>query len=187
MMIALKGFNMNTRLLVILCAVMFIVCGCASTIVPPALQSQVVPGLDLAMVKQNKDAYQNQVVLWGGRIIKTINKKKGTLIEILQLPLDYEERPKQVHESQGRFIVSMAGFLDPEIYKAGHDVTVVGRIAGVESLPLGEITYTYVLLRGEEVHLWPPRPRVRPYEGFVPVFYYGMGPGYWYNTPYLWW
>ncbi len=67
--------------------------GCASSIVPPALQHEVVPGLDLATVKQNQAAHRNQVVLWGGRIIKTINKKRGTLIELLQLPLDYEERP----------------------------------------------------------------------------------------------
>ncbi len=81
----------------------------------------------------------------------------------------------------------MTGFLDPEIYKIGRDLTVVGRVAGVETLPLGEITYTYVLLRGEEVNLWPPRPQVIRYEGFGPVFSYGVGPGYWYNAPYMWW
>jgi outer membrane lipoprotein len=179
---------MNFRSLVLLSASLLFVCGCASSIVPPALQHEVVPGLDLATVKSDQAAHQNQVVLWGGRIVKTINKKRGTLIEVLQLPLDHEERPKQVNDSQGRFIVSMKGFLDPEIYKTGKDVTVVGRVAGVETLPLGEITYTYVLLRGEEVYLWPPRPHVIRYDGFgPPMFYWGVGPGYWYNSPYMWW
>ncbi|MFH2126477.1 MAG: Slp family lipoprotein [Pseudomonadota bacterium] len=178
---------MKTSSLALAALALLLTAGCASSIVPPALQHEVVPGLELAAVKQNQAAHQNQVVLWGGRIIKTINKKRGTLIEVLQLPLDYEERPKQVNQSQGRFIVSMTGFLDPEIYKTGKDLTVVGRIAGVETLPLGEIIYTYVLLRGEEVYLWPPRPHVIKYEGFGPVFYYGVGPGYWYNAPYMWW
>jgi outer membrane lipoprotein len=173
----------------IFAAACLLLTGCASTtIVPPALQSEVVPGLDLAAVKQNKDAHMGQVVLWGGLVVKTVIKKRGTLIEVLQLPLDYHERPKQVHDSQGRFIVSMNGFLDPEIYKNGKEITVVGRVAGVQTLPLGEIDYTYVLLRGEEVYLWPPRPVTVKYEGFgPPVFYYGVGPGYWYNAPYYWW
>lgn len=174
--------------LLLLASAFLILAGCATSIVPPALQSQVVPGLDLATVKQNQAAHMDQVVLWGGLVIKTINKKRGTLIEVLQLPLDYQERPKQVHDSQGRFIVSMNGFLDPEIYKHGKEITVVGRVAGVETLPLGEINYTYVLLRGEEVHLWPPRPVTLKYEGFgPPVFIYGVGPAYWYNAPYYWW
>lgn len=172
----------------LLMAAVLIISGCASSIVPPALQDQVVQGLDLAKVKADQNAYKEQVVLWGGRIVKTINKKRGTLIEVLQLPLDSDERPKEVNQSQGRFIVSMKGFLDPEIYKAGKEVTVVGRVAGVQSLPIGEISYTYVLLRGEEVYLWPPRPHVMRYDGFgPPMFYWGVGPGYWYNAPYYWW
>jgi len=161
--------------------------GCASSIVPPALQHEVKPDLSLSKVKSNPAAYKDQVVLWGGRIIKTINKKKGTLIEVLQLPLDQEERPKQVHDTEGRFIVSMSGFLDPEVYQAGKDVTVVARVAGMEELPLGEITYTYVLLRGKEVYLWPPRKPAENYPPYPPVYFYGVGPGYWYNAPYMWW
>ncbi len=171
----------------LLTAVLFILAGCASSIVPPALQSEVVPGLDLATVKNNQPAHTGQVVLWGGLVIKTIIKKRGTLIEVLQLPLDHQERPKQVHDSQGRFIVSMTGFLDPEIYKNGKEITVVGRVAEVKALPLGEIDYIYVLLRGEEVYLWPPRPVAIKYDGFGPSFYFGVGPGYWYNAPYYWW
>ncbi|KMY67581.1 hypothetical protein AAU61_10220 [Desulfocarbo indianensis] len=156
--------------------------------VPPDLQNEVKRDLGLSQVKSNPGAHKDQVVLWGGRIIKTINKKKGTLIEVLQLPLDQQERPKQVHDTQGRFIVSMTGFLDPEVYQAGKEVTVVGRVAGVEELPLGEITYTYVLLRGKEVYLWPQRQPAENYPPYPPVyFYYGVGPGYWYNAPYMWW
>jgi outer membrane lipoprotein len=178
---------MKNASLLLLAAAIALICGCASSIVPPALQSQVVPELDLATVKKDGAVHTGQVVLWGGLVVKTVNKKRGTLIEVLQLPLDHQERPKQVHDSQGRFIVSMNGFLDPEIYKNGKEITVVGRVAGVKTLPLGEIQYTYVLLRGEEVYLWPPRPLVIKYEGFSPSFYYGVGPAYWYNAPYYWW
>ena len=172
--------------------------GCGPAVVPPELMKQVDQGLTLTQVRDNPQANLNKMVLWGGRIIRTVNKTKGTLIEVLQLPLDNQDRPEAGYDSSGRFIVAMKGFLDPEIYHKNREVTVVGQVVGVEMLPVGEIKYKYVLLRGKEVKLWQKRPdvvRVYPAGGFYGGFgvgpYWGpMGPGpypYWFNGPYGWW
>ncbi|MEW5913017.1 MAG: Slp family lipoprotein [Thermodesulfobacteriota bacterium] len=161
--------------------------GCAG-VVPPALQKEITPGLTLAQVRQAPAAHQDQTVLWGGRIIRAVNKPNGTLIEVLALPLDAQDRPQNSYDSPGRFIVSMAGFLDPEIYHHGREVTVVGRIVGVQALPVGEVNYDYVLLRGREVKLWDRRPE---YQRLYPAPFWGPLPGavypYWYYRPYYWW
>lgn len=171
--------------------------GCGPSVVPPELMKQVDQGLTLTQVRDNPQANLNKVVLWGGRIIRTVNKPKGTLIEVLQLALDSEDRPKTGYDSSGRFIVAMQGFLDPEIYHKNREVTVVGQVVGVEPLPVGEVKYKYVLLRGKELKLWQKRPdvvRVYPAGGFYGGMYgpmWGpMGPGpypYWFNGPYGWW
>jgi len=161
---------------------------CAPQVVPPELDKEVTAGLSLAQVRENPDMYIGKTVLWGGRIIKAINKKKGTLVEVLEHPLDSDRRPRRVDESQGRFIVAMHGYLETFIYNHGREVTAVGEVSAVKKLPVGEFDYTYVLLRGKELKLWPERVR-RPAPDWGPPawgFYAGPGP-YWYNGPYLWW
>ena len=167
--------------------------GCAPPVAPPALMKQVDQKLSLPQVRDNPKENMDKMVLWGGRIIRTVNKKKGTLIEVLQLALDSQDRPKTGYESSGRFIVAMPGFLEPEIYHKNREVTVVGQVVGVELLPVGEVKYKYVLLRGKEVKLWPKRPdvvRIYPTGGFMDPVWGPMVPGpnpYWYYGPYSWW
>ncbi|MBU1274969.1 MAG: Slp family lipoprotein [Proteobacteria bacterium] len=175
----------------------FLSAGCGPPVVPPELMKQVDQGLTLTQVRDNPQANLNKMVLWGGRIIHTVNKTKGTLIEVLQIPLDSQDRPKAGYESSGRFIVAMPGFLDPEIYHKNREVTVVGQVVGVEMLPVGEVKYKYALLRGKEVKLWEKRPdvvRVYPaggfYGGFGGPMWGPVGPGpypYWFNGPYGYW
>jgi outer membrane lipoprotein len=169
------------------CLLLLLMAACA-TVVPPELASQVDKGLTLTKVRMSPAATKGKIVLWGGRIIRTINKPKGTLFEVLQVPLDMEERPKKSYDSEGRFIVSMSGFFDPEIYHKGRDLTVVGQVAGVENLPIGETKYKYVLLRGKEIKLWEPRPQYPRSD--MPRFDFGLGAGpgsYWWGRPYGWW
>lgn len=171
--------------------------GCGPPVVPPELMEQVDQKLTLVQVRDNPRENHDKMVLWGGRIIRTVNKPKGTLIEVLQIALDSHDRPKAGYESTGRFIVAMQGFLDPEIYHKNREVTVVGQVVGVELLPVGEIKYKYVLLRGREVKLWQKRPdavQVYPtggfYGGFGGSMWGPIGPGpypYWFNGPYGYW
>jgi outer membrane lipoprotein len=142
------------------------------------------------MVKENPEAYKGMEVVWGGKILKVVNKKKGTLLEVLEFPLGNDNRPLDSDISQGRFIVSLKDFIDPAIYQEGRELTVQAAVAGVKDLPLGEITYKYVLLKGARLKLWKKRPQViRVYHtgdalwGVRPA---GSG-AYWYWGPYYWW
>ena len=148
------------------------------------------PSVKLGLVKQNPEAYKGMDVLWGGKILKVVNKEKGTLLEVLEQPLGHDNRPLDSDSSEGRFIVSVKDFIDPAIYQEGRELTAKGAVAGVKDLPLGEITYKYVLVKGAELKLWKKRPQViRVYH--TGDAFYGprpAGPGaYWYWGPYYWW
>lgn len=94
----------------------------------PQLQEKINSKLTLTQVKNNPGSYRGKMVLWGGEIIKTVPKEKETTIEVLNLPLDKKQRPQDTDNSQGRFLVSHSGFLDPYIYRQGRDITVIGKI-----------------------------------------------------------
>lgn len=161
---------------------------CGPTFVPKATRDLINQDIVLTQVVQNPDAYKGQIVLWGGIIVKTINKKKGSLIEIVQLPLDSSGRPKDVDKTQGRFIVAIKEFMDPAIYAQGRDISVAGEVAGVEDLPIGELKYTYALLRAKTIKLWPKRPVNVKLDSMPYPYYPGVAPNmYWYTAPYRWW
>ncbi len=183
----MKRFN-KLAWFCVLAGALALAAGCTS-VVSPQLMKQVDQKLKIEQARKDPAAAEGKTVLWGGRIIRTVNKTKGTLIEVLELPLDSQDRPENNYKSDGRFIVAMKGFLDPEIYHKNREVTVVGKVVGVKELPVSEIKYRYVLLRGEEVKLWDKRPdvvRVYPSAGMWGPM---PGPGFspWYYGPYPWW
>jgi outer membrane lipoprotein len=152
--------------------------GCAYPI-SKELRQEAKESPAFAMILQNPTAYTGSVVIWGGRIIQTLNTKEGTKILVLEIPLDYEERPEAKRYSRGRFIAKAPKYLDPEVYKPGRKITVAGEVIGKEVKPLGNTEYTYPVVRIKEIHLWR-RDGVYVY----PYPYYGYGPGWWGPWPY---
>ena len=122
-------------------------------------------------VFQHPDAYAGSIVIWGGKIIKTLNAQTGTEIIILESPLDYGEEPTVEEASRGRFIAKTPKFLDPAVYRRGRKITVAGQILGKETKALGKIQYTYPVIEIKEVHLWRKTKWYQPYS-------YGWDP-YW--------
>jgi outer membrane lipoprotein len=127
-------------------------------------------------IQKNPDKYRGMIVIWGGVIIETMNLKESTVIKVMQTALDIQERPTDLDRSQGRFIIRVDRFLDPDIFKKGRQVTVGGEIAGSEIQPIGEIQYTYPVVQAKELKLWE---QPVPY----PAYYYD--PWYW-GPPYPW-
>ncbi len=82
----------------------------------------------------------------GGMIVAARNTKEGTLIEILQKPLDTDGRPLDTDSSEGRFLVQSETFLDSAVYHPGRLATVVAEVIGRKEQPLDEIVYSYPLL-----------------------------------------
>ncbi len=53
-----------------------------------------------------------------------------TIIKVLQAPMGIREEPKSRDHSEGRFMISQKGLLDPEIYSKARKVTVAGIVVG---------------------------------------------------------
>jgi len=154
--------------------------GCAHSISKDLLK-EVDKGISFDELRNDPDKYQGKTVLLGGVIIKTENKKDGTLLEIYQTELDYYGAPINTDVSQGRFLAMYEKFLDSEIYRDGRKVTVAGVVNGVEVKKLDEIDYHYPYLIIKEIHLWNEEqfPEYRPPHDFF------WGPWGW-NPWYPW-
>ena len=153
--------------------------GCAP-VISKQLRGQVAKELTLQVVLKNPEAYKGKTVLWSGVIISSVNLKKGTMIEVLQKPADKQGRPKDVDESEGRFLALYPGYLDVAIYNGGRKVTVAGEIQGKKIQRLGEIDYTYPFISAKEIHLWPVEKEDRVYYP-CPYWHYPWSYGpYWY-------
>ena len=176
-------------LAVIVGALIALSSGCTATsTVPNSLQTQIDKSLTFSQIKESPDAYRGRVVLLGGEVLSAKRLKDGTLIEILQLPLDGQEPVWDRTKSQGRFVAIQKDFLDPATLPHGTRVTIVGEVTGVVTLPLDETEYAYPTLEIKNLMVWPDRTARNP-QGPYPGPYYYPGPywgrGYWYG-PYWW-
>lgn len=113
-------------------------------------------------------------VRWGGRIVAVDPQSQRSCFEIVALPLSATGRPLQVDRSEGRFIACRAGFYDPEVFQAGREITVSGRIDGFDTRKVGDFDYRYPLVAADVVYLWPER-RDRDYRD-RPILYGPYGP-----------
>ena len=160
---------------------LFMMSACATT--PIASQYRQEAGsrnVSFSTALRNPDAYINDIVLWGGHIIKTTNLQNGTEIIVLQAPLGSGDRPENIESSQGRFIAMSSKFLDPAIYEKGKMITLAGQITGKKTLPLGETSYTYPVITIKQLHLWKKRSNRYYYDYPYDYWYRGWGPYGWY-------
>jgi outer membrane lipoprotein len=123
-------------------------------------------------------------VRWGGVILDAQPTQQRTCFEILSRELGSSARPKVKDVTQGRFLACTDGFQDPEVFAQGRELTLTGRIAGIEQRQVGEFEYRYPMVAANFVTMWPVRPDVMYHDNFGPGWgpYWGggfWGPGYW--------
>lgn len=167
----------------------FLLCAC-TTAIPKSVLDEVNRTITYEALKKAPMAYQGQMVLLAGVIVKTTNTPQGATLEVYQTQMDWEERPIHTDVSKGRFLVRYHQFLDPEIYSKKREITVAGRVVGVKPMPLGEMVYPYPVIQAQAIHLWE-KQRPLPYD---PYPWYPMGGpwgpwgfwGPWYG-PYPYW
>lgn len=144
-----------------------------------------LPGF--AALRENPVPFEGKVVILGGEIIEVRNRAEDTTLLVLERPLGLGERPKTDAPSGGRFMVRFAEYLDPVLFSAGRNITVAGKVAGERTENVGEAPYRYVLLEGQEIHIWQepsyaPYPSWYPYDPWYPWWYdprYGRRPWWW--------
>jgi outer membrane lipoprotein len=110
-----------------------------------AVRQQIDTTLSLTQLRTTPEAYKDRIMMLGGDILSTRNLTEGTLLEVLQKPLDAADRPLATDRTEGRFMALCEGYLDPAVYSKGRQVTLAGRVLGTRIDTVGEITYIYIL------------------------------------------
>lgn len=151
---------------VLLLVILFLTAGCAPPF-PKEMMNRVDGKVSFQELKTAPEKFKGTWVMLGGMIVAARNTKEGTLIEILQKPLDTDGRPLDTDSSEGRFLVQSETFLDPAVYHPGRLATVVAEVIGRKEQPLDEIVYSYPLLIMKAQHLWGPSTG--------PRFFFGVG------------
>ena len=124
-----------------------------------------------AEVQRDPAKYQGETMLLGGKVIETSAMTGATEMVVLQLEIGTQDRPTDNDQSQGRFLIRSAEFLDPAIFPQGTLITVVGRLQGSETRLIGEMPYTYPVIDVIEIKKWPPNSDPSP------RFHFGIGIG----------
>jgi outer membrane lipoprotein len=136
---------------------LLLVSGCATTQKQPTRQKVAYEKISFPEILKSPETYTGKVVRLGGVIIATENREKETILEILEKPLTSQGRPKSGDVSGGRFMVVFEKFLDKATYRPDRPVTVTGEIIGMKTGLIGEATYHYPLLSGQDIRLWQER------------------------------
>jgi outer membrane lipoprotein len=146
---------MMVKKIVFVVSFLMLLAACAP-VISQTTMSTVDKSISFTALQQNPDAFRGRVVLLGGQIIATTVKANETWIEVLEKPLDYQQKPSDTDQSSGRFLVRLQGFLDPAIYASGRQLTVAGQVEGKAVRPIKETQYTYPVLYAQEHYLWRP-------------------------------
>lgn len=160
-----------TRLTICVAAV--VLGGCSS--VPEHIRSPV-PGPDVREARANPENYAGATVRWGGTISQVNNLENRTVITVVARPLTRSGEPRSDSSALGRFFAEVGRFLDPEEYKSGRRITVVGRFTGIRPSKIGQYVYDYPVVRVQHLYTWaeytgPDPYRAGPYYRPFPYWY----------------
>jgi outer membrane lipoprotein len=147
--------------------------GCASK--PPAAISKVPPeNPSLTSVRMDIDSFIGTEVRWGGVISKVENRATHTWIELVRQKLRENGKPRTDDRSDGRFIASFEGFVDPVVYEVGRPLTVVGTIEAKTERSIGDYDYLFPIVTVEGSYLWKAATKYRDPYYPSPYWYYDL-------------
>ncbi|MCP4691076.1 MAG: starvation-inducible protein [Desulfobacterales bacterium] len=118
------------------------------------LRKEATPFASFRTLIEEVDAYKGRTVILGGYILETRNLANETLLIVLQSPLKAGEMPASREQSEGRFILSHPGFLDPAIFEKDREITAAGVVLGLQMEKIDEIDYAYLKLQSREIYFW---------------------------------
>ena len=148
----------------------------------PQVRQQADRAIVFARLYATPEAYKGHTVILGGEIVRLWNVSDATWLEVVQMPLDAQDQPILTAQSNGRFIVHYASYLDPLIYSAGRVVTIAGRVVGTYRDTASEYRDTVPSLSGIEIYLWPQTAGIEFYPSVG--LWWEWDP--WYGGPWLW-
>lgn len=157
---------------------------------PERVREVPVTDVTYSQASPNLNSYKETSVRWGGVIVDVENEENFTLLQVLSYPLNSYGRPQLNKQTEGRFVIKSAEFLDPAVYAKDKEITVAGTIKGDIERTIGKKTVRLPLISSTAIYLWPVYYRNDPYfgygyrgyggygYGFSPYFGYGYSP-YW--------
>ena len=74
---------------------------------------------------------------------------------VLQTPLGRDEMPVSQGRSEGGFVLSYNGHLEPEVYEKGRRTTVAGKVVGRSVAGTGNCPSPCLKLEYRQIYLWP--------------------------------
>jgi len=155
--------------------------GCATP--PSSIDVENASSITIAQIQAQPDSGNGKTVLWGGTIAGLVNGEASTDLLVVSRPLSGNARPAQSDSSTGRFLARIDGFLEPEVYVKGREVSVTGKLDGIAVLPVGKTQYNYPVVIVDGMHLWKKRatlPAGYPYRGYSVNSHYHH-PAYWWD------
>ena len=142
--------------------------------------SESIPPVSFQTLQEDTEKYEGDTLILGGYILETKNLPGETIIKVLQTPLGYRDEPKSKDFSEGRFIVSHEGFLDPKVYEKGRKITVAAKLVGTTEEKAENFFYRYLKLQSREIYLWPKYEKDYHYPYYDPWYYPFPYPYYWF-------
>ena len=122
--------------------------------ISPEIADQADKTLSFRQLQADPDTFKGKIIILGGIIAQTSSIEQGTMIEIVEKPLDYWGKPKRTETTEGRFLVLHVGALDPIIFSPGREITVAAEIEGTRSKALEGVEYSYPVVISKELKLW---------------------------------
>lgn len=150
-----KAMDMRkTLLLMMLIFIYTALCSCASrTVISEQIKAEA-ERVSFKTLTQETDKYKGKTVILGGYIIETKNIAGATNITFLQAPLGIDEEPASPDRSEGGFILSYNGPLDPQVYGKGRRATVAGKVTGQADEGTTNCPKPCLKLEYRQIYLW---------------------------------
>ena len=130
------------------------VCGGCAANPASSISQAIVDDVSLTQARSATDAYMGSTVRWGGLVTEVENKAGKTWVFLVGRALRDDEKPITDSVSEGRFVASFSGFVDPLVYKSGRPLTVVGSIESSTVRAIGEYDYRFPVITVRDSYLW---------------------------------
>jgi len=178
------------RILIILIGSLLL--SACSPVLNRELMREGARNVPLSQIRENPDANQGKLFIFGGVIIETRVTDKGSLIEVLAVPVNAQGYLRDLEQYGGRFLAlypRTSGMLDPIIYKKGREITLAGSFMENRQGKIDEMEYTYPVFEIKQIYLWDEQRDYYLMPAYPYYYNYPYPYGGWYGYGYdpFWW
>jgi len=119
-----------------------------------SMTAQADKTITFEMLQTDPDTFKGKIIILGGTISQIDNTPQGTMIEVVQKPLDYWGKPKDTNRTGGIFLILYPGYLNTMNFTPNRQITVAAEIEGTRFKALGDKEFTYPIVLAKELKLW---------------------------------